>query len=189
MQFLKKIFFIAFSLVLFSCDKDDDNPNTPVDADSLIGSWTLVSLEADTDLETEIPGFPPVDSSTKSIGENMDYELTFTETEYEVTGGYDLVTNGTVNGEVMDEDRQTISNVSQKGTYELRDGVLILDNSLYELEAAGTEINEYLKDYEVDLSFNSNGELVMREKAEVTFNEEGLALTVDVDADSVWKRK
>ncbi|MEM9143294.1 MAG: hypothetical protein AAGA86_09920 [Bacteroidota bacterium] len=102
---------MALALVLWSCDNEDDT-TTPLDAESLIGEWTLISLEADIDLETNVFQLVPINSSTTSVGENFDYDLTLTETEYHVEGGYDLVTTATLNGESIGEDRQTISDTS-----------------------------------------------------------------------------
>ncbi|MDC6367007.1 MULTISPECIES: hypothetical protein [Flavobacteriaceae] len=169
----------AVTLLFISCNKDEDT--TPVDNESLIGSWSLISLEADIDLETNFSGLP-IESSTKSVGENFDYTLTFTETTYAVEGGYDLVTTGTVNGVPIDSDTQSISGISETGTYEFSNSSITIDGQLYEFELNEIDTSGISLDQSMDVAFNGDGNLVITQNQEATITEDGIDFTYNVDA-------
>ncbi|SNY99466.1 hypothetical protein [Flagellimonas pacifica] len=181
-----KLFFAAVTILFISCDKDDDT--TPVDSKSLIGSWSLISLQADIDLETDFSGIP-IKSSTKSVGENFDYTLTFTETTYAVEGSYDLVTTGTVNGVVIDEDTQSISEISESGTYEFSDSSIKIDGQLYEFEINEIDTSGLSLDQNIDVAFNNDGDLVMTQKQEATITQDGVSVSYTINATTIFKRK
>ena len=182
-----KLFFTLTLLSLFlSCDKDDENM-TAVDIDSLIGRWSLTFFEADIDLETNLSGIS-ITSTSKSVGENFDYILTFTETTYAVEGGYDLVTTGTINGMPIDEDKVTISGISESGNYELSDGAITIEGQLYEFEINDMETEELSLDQSLDIAFNGDGDLVMTQKHEASITQEGIPFDFDVDATMILKR-
>ncbi|MEX0315606.1 MAG: hypothetical protein AB3N18_15625 [Allomuricauda sp.] len=183
MNSVKTFLSLAVTLLLFlSCSKDEDT--TPVDSESLIGTWSLISLNADVDLETNFSGLP-LKSSTKSVGENFDYTLTFTETTYAVEGGYDLVTTGTVNGVPIDSDTQSISGLSETGTYEFSDGSITVDGQLYEFELNEVDTSAISLDQSMDVVFNGDGDLVITQKQDATITQDGIELTYSVDAKMV----
>nr|WP_299342091.1 hypothetical protein [Allomuricauda sp.] len=186
MKIFKPFLLFAFVALIASCS--DDDSTEPIDAETLIGSWTAISLDADIDLNGDFAGIPVV-SSTNTVGENLDYNVTFTETEYTVTGGYDLVTTGTVNGEPLDAEPTSISGINETGTYSLDGNTLTIDGNIYDFDANGVSLSEVSAEQIVEVSINSNGELVMRERGEQTLTVEGINFTVDIDAVSVWRRQ
>ena len=183
-----KLLFFSLSLSLFiSCDNDDDT-TTPVDQDTLIGSWEMISLNVDTDFSGTLLDVP-ITSSTNSIGENFDYVLTFTETTYNASGSYDVVTTGTVNGVPLDEERETVTDADESGTYEFIDGELVIDGALIDLD----EVNSELEGIEIDPNFeatlNSNGELVIEQSGEITIDAEGTPLDIEYDSRLVFRKQ
>lgn len=180
MKIFKVFIIVVLCLSITSCDKDDET-TSPVDAQSLIGSWSMTAFEADVDLSSSFEGLP-INSSTNSVGENFDYTLIFTETTYTVEGSYDIVTTGTVNGIPIDTDRQTITDISETGTYSFDDGIIEFDGNAFDFESNDIEFSEFSGDQELSVSFDSNGNLVMTQVLETTIEEQGVAVSTAIDA-------
>ena len=183
-----KLLSLSILLTLFiSCSSDDDENTMPVDQDSLIGTWEMISLRVDTNFSGTVLEVP-ITSSTNSVGENFDYTLTFTETTYSASGSYDIVTTGTVNGIPLDEERETIADASESGTYEFVDGELVIDGAVIDLddidELEGAEF-----DPNFEASLNSNGELVIEQSGEVSIDVEGTPLNVEYDSRVVFRKQ
>ena len=177
---------ITFTFII-SCSDDDEN-TSPVDQDSLIGTWEMISLDVDTDFSGDLLG-TPVTSSTSSIGENFDYTLTFTETTYSASGSYDIVTSGTLNGIPLDEERETVTDANESGTYEFVDGELVIDGALVDLEEVNSELEGVEIDPSFETSFSSNGELVIEQSGEITIDAEGTPLDIVYDSRIVFRKQ
>ena len=183
-----KLLFTSILLALFiSCESDDDT-NTPVDQDSLIGTWEMISLNVDTDFSGNLLEVP-ITSSTTSVGENFDYVLTFTETTYNASGSYDIVTTGTVNGVPLDEERETITDANESGTYEFVDGELIIDGALVDVEDVTSELEGAEIDPNFEATLNSNGELVIEQRGEISVDVEGVPLDIEYDSRVVFRKQ
>lgn len=184
MKALKLLIAIVAISTFVACDKDEDT-TTPVDQESLIGTWSLISLNADTETSGSFGGFP-FDADLNTVGENFDYTVTFTETTYETRGSYDIVTTGTFAGVPLEEpERGTIDNIDEMGTYSLENAELTINGVLLDLDL---ELPEGIEYPEIDLFFNSNGELVMDQKFTQEINEEGIQVSVDFDSRSIWRK-
>ena len=184
-----KLLSLSLLLTLFiSCSSDDDGGNTPVDQDSLIGTWEMISLNVDTDFSGTLLQIP-FTSSTNSVGENFDYTLTFTETTYSASGTYDIVTTGTINGVPIDEERETVTDANESGTYEFVDGELVIDGELIDLDDINDELDGAEIDPNFEASLNSNGELVIEQNGEITVDFEDTPLDVTYDSRVVFRRQ
>ncbi len=182
-----KLLIALFAVFFFnSCSEDDST--SPVDAESLLGTWTVISLNADSNVNTNLLQVP-IQTSTTSVGENFNYDVTFTETEYTVVGGYDLITTGTINGIPTDFDPVSITDVSETGTYALNGNDITIDGNLYEFEADGISLSETSEQQVAQIAFNSNNELVMTQNVEETVNQDGIEFVVKIKAVSVWRKK
>lgn len=186
MKILKPILLFAFVALLASCS--DDDSTEPVDPTSLIGTWTAISLDADIDLNGDFGGIP-IESSTNTVGENFDYTLTLTETEYTVIGGYDLVTTGTVNGEPLEAEPTSITGIDETGTYSLDGNTITINGNVFDFEANGVSLSEASSEQTAEISFNSDGDMVLTERGEQMLTVEGISFTVNIDAVSVWRRQ
>ncbi|UII76313.1 hypothetical protein LV716_00535 [Flagellimonas sp. HMM57] len=185
MKYLK-LFFLSTLLISFiSCSDDDETPQ--IDSDSLLGTWTMISLDADTDLDGNF-SIIDIESSTNTVGENFDYDLTFTETGYTVEGSYDLVTTGTTNGQPIN-DTTSITDVSESGTYTLDGNTITVDGDLYEYDINEVDLSGVLTDQSAKVSLNSNGQLVIDQIIDQNVNEEGIMFTVKIDATTIWRKK
>ena len=179
---------ILFSLVFFVSCSDDDSDTTPVDQDTLIGTWEMISLNVDTDISGTFAEVP-VTSTTSSVGENFDYTIVFTETTYSATGSYDVVTTGSVNGVPLDEERETVTDANERGTYEFVDGELVIDGELIDIEEANSELEGAELDSNFEVTLNSNGELVVEQNGEVSIEVEGSPLDVEYDSRIVFRKQ
>ena len=180
--------FLSFALVALFISCSEDDGTEPVDATSLVGTWSAISLDADIDFNGEFSGIP-LESSTNTVGENFDYTLTLTETEYTVVGGYDLVTTGTVNGEPLEAETTSITGIDETGTYALDGNTITINGNVFDFEANGVSLSEASSEQTAQVSFNSDGDLVLTERGEQTLNVEGISFTVEIDAVSVWRRQ
>ena len=181
MKILKPFFALFLFLSFVACDSDDEEI-TAVNAQSIIGSWSLDELEANADFTTQVEGIP-FTGNVQSVGENFDFTLIFTETTYSVEGSYDLVTTGTVNGLPIDTDRQSITDISETGTYTLNDdGTIEFDGTVFDLGSVDTEITEVLDDQVLTVAFDDNGNLVLTQNIETTVEEQGIELSTTGDA-------
>jgi hypothetical protein len=183
-----KLLSIAIVITLFVSCSDDDETTTPVDQENLVGTWQMISLNVDTDISGNFSDVP-ITSSTSSVGENFDYTITFTETTYSSSGSYDIVTTGTVNGVPLDEERETVTDANESGTYEFVDGELVIDGSLVDLEEANSELEGVEFDPSFETFLNSNGELVIEQNGEVTLEIEGAPLDVEYDSRVVFRKQ
>ncbi len=191
MKMLKLIPAVLF-LFLISCSDDDGNTSentTPVDQATLIGTWEMTSLTVDADLTGQLLGIPLV-TNTTSVGENFDYTLTFTETTYSTAGSYDIVTTGTANGIPLDEERETITDANDRGTYELVNGEIILDGDLLDASDVSSDLEGVEVDPNFEIGINSNGDLVIEQSAEVTIDPNGDSpLDVVYDSRVVFRKQ
>ncbi len=186
---IAKLLSLPMLLTLFiSCSNDDDENTTPVDQDSLLGTWEMISLNVDTETSGNLLDIP-FTGSTNSVGENFDYTLTFTETTYNASGSYDVVTTGTLNGVPLDEERETVTDANESGTYEFVDGELVIDGAVIDLD----DINDELEGAEIDPNFeaslNSNGELVIEQSGEISIDLEGSPFDIEYDSRIVFRKQ
>lgn len=183
MKSLKFIFAITATLFFISCDNEEDD-TTPVTSETIIGSWSTTALEADILIEGDINGIPFV-SDTRSIGENFDYVLTFTETEYTAVGGYDLVTTGTLNGETITTDTTSIRDISETGTYSFDDGTITFDGQLFEFNGDDLEMSNQT----LDIAFNADGDLVITQEINIDMTEGVFPNETSINAAMVLERQ
>ncbi|MFS4456897.1 hypothetical protein [Maribacter sp. 2304DJ31-5] len=172
-----RIFTLFLAVLFLSCDKEDED-TTPIDAQSLIGKWAVTSFIVDINIDGEIAEIP-LNSSTKSVGENFDYILTLTETTYTVEGSYDIVTTGKINGVPFDADTQTIDRVSETGTYSFSEDSITFDGVLFEFDANDVEFSEFSEDQALKASFNTDGELVFIQNVATDIAESPINTSVD----------
>jgi len=188
MKILRLLSLIVTVTLFVACSSDDDQGSSPVDQESLIGTWEMISLNVDTEFSGNVSGIP-VTSSTTSVGENFNYTITFTETTYNSSGTYDIVTTGTINGVPLDEDRETVNDVNESGTYEFVDGELTVDGTLVDTEDLSSDLEGVEIDPSFEASLNSNGELVIEQSDEISIDVEGTPLNVEYDSRVVFRKQ
>ena len=119
MKAFKIIVSFCLLLCFTSCDSDDSE-NSVADEQTIIGSWSMIEFEADSEITTDVVGQTLTIADVTSVGENFDYTVVFTENTYAVGGSYDIVTTGTgtgILGEETIEDTQSITGIEETGTY------------------------------------------------------------------------
>ncbi|KPM30415.1 Hypothetical protein I595_3436 [Croceitalea dokdonensis DOKDO 023] len=186
MKPLKYLLLTCLIATFISCDNDEDT-TAAVNPESIVGTWSLSALEADVNLTSSFANLP-ISSNTRSVGENFDYTVVFTENTYTAEGSYDIVTTGTVNGLPIDTDRQTITDASETGTYSLSNGSIEFGGELFDLASSELELGEFTGDQALNIVFDSNGNLVMTQTLETTVEEEGITVATTIDAEIVLTR-
>ncbi|MEN1784288.1 MAG: hypothetical protein AAGF77_04030 [Bacteroidota bacterium] len=180
-----KLFTTLIFVCLFTACSEDENDNETIDIpDTLVGTWNLIAIDADTDISGTLADFE-YDGAFESVGENLNYTVVFTETTYTVQGSYDIVTTGTLNGLPIDPSRDSTTDVLETGTYTYNDDGLTIDGQFYDL--GNEDLPEDLQiGQEFDITFNSNGNMVMSELFTSSMTEL-IPLDIEVDAQLVWE--
>ena len=193
MKALKIISSLCLLLCFTSCDSDDsdDSETTAADEQSIIGTWSMIEFEADSEITTDVAGQALTIADVTSVGENFDYTVVFTENTYTVGGSYDIVTTGTgtgILGEETIEDTQSITGIDETGTYTLdtEEGTILFDGNLFDFEANGMEFSEFSEEQELNIAFDNSGNLVLTQVVETIIEEQGLELSATVDARVVF---
>ena len=81
-----KAFKIIISFCLLLCFTSCDSENSVADEQTIIGSWSMIEFEADSEITTDVVGQTLTIADVTSVGENFDYTVVFTENTYTVGG-------------------------------------------------------------------------------------------------------
>ncbi len=187
MKYLKLLFLFVVPFSIISCS-DDDEADQPIDATTLIGTWDMTSLASVLALTTTLEG-SEVTIGGISTGENIDFTITFTETEYTVNGTYDVVTVGTLNGEDVSTETESLEFMNESGSYtlnnntiEFQNGVLTEDNTDFEIDDPGLE--------QLTVSITNNGQnLTLSQDVDTVTEEEGVPISFVFESDIQFTRQ
>ncbi len=183
---LTKILFALSLLVMATACNNDDDSDT--DTGDLIGTWVAVSFDGDIESSTTFDGTSTT-SEVDILGSNLNYKVTFTETAWTTSGGYDVTTTSTVNG--MNSSSSTSSNtaVSGVGTYSTDGNLMTIDGSFFEFESNGVPVAGTSGPQEAMFEINSDGELVFSQDEETSTDQNGVMSTNKIKTNSTWKRE
>merc|ERR1711974_209825 len=99
---------------------------------SLIGSWILVDMNADITAESSFQGIEFVSQFSVEIIES-DYVLVFEESDYTVSGDYELMVSSTFDGDTTTY-TDSYTNVEGLGTYSTSGNIMTIDGSFIEFD-------------------------------------------------------
>ena len=170
MKHFKTLVLFVASVAIISCSEDDSN-NTPVDAQTLVGTWAMTVLQADTQASGTAVGIP-FNSVANTVGSNFDFTITFTESTYSASGSYDLTTTGTINGEPLDSETETIIVENEMGTYTIENGQIIFGDTLF-LEDELPDDPSLDVDFNITTNIDGNGNLVIEQNVDFDIMETG----------------
>ncbi len=183
---LIKIFSFLFLIVMVSACNNDDESST--NAEDLVGTWRAISFEATNSVAITGTG-ADVTTSTDITGSNLDYEVTFTESNFSTSGAYDIEATVEVVGVSTTTSNDSYTNVSGNGTYTVDGNMMTIDGSFFELEVDGVDLSAFGEEQTVNWEINSDGNLVITqdETDEVTIS--GVGTTSTVTSTSVWEKQ
>ncbi|SDS27923.1 hypothetical protein SAMN04515667_1817 [Formosa sp. Hel1_31_208] len=191
MKKLAYLFCLFMLLSAFTCEDEplEDGITNEVasDTSSLIGTWTLVSMEADINIDTNFAG---IDFSSEFNAEvtNSDYNLVFTAANYTVSGDYEMTITSTFEGETTSY-TDSYTDVSGSGTYSTNGNVMTIDGSFIEFDFEGMPMDVAQGEQTAQFELSSDGQTLTFLQDEIqTQNEAGLVATIATVSESVWQK-
>lgn len=195
---MKKIAYLFCLFILcsaFTCENEPlegDFVTEEVDPDnvangSVVGTWTLVSMEADITTTTSFQG---IDFSGVFNAEvtDSDYTLVFEASTYSVSGDYEMTITSTFEG-VSESYTDSYTNVTGGGNYSTNGNIMTVNGQFFdfELEGAPTDLESGEQTAEFQLS-NDGQTLTFFQDETITQNEAGFEATVGTVSTSVWQK-
>lgn len=195
MKKLSLLFSMFVLLTAFTCENeplegdfvseeiDNNNNNT-----SLVGTWTLVEFNADITSTTTFDGGEFVlDFSTELV--TADYNLVFTETDYTVSGDYELMSTTIVNGELNDSYTDAYTDVFGEGVYSTNGSVMTINGSFLDFEVDGMPAAVDDVDQDADYTLSADGQtLTFFQDEEQLQNDNNLDASTTINSSSVWEK-
>lgn len=168
------------------------DPTNPSDPSSIVGTWRAVSLVAGTvssvtvaDLTTNV--------TSDIVGENLNYTVTFTDTNtFTTNGDYDVTSTVNVDGEPPATSTQNYSNVTGSGTYELTGAnMMTIGGAFYDLQVDGVDTSAIADmPQELIYSLSADGQtMTFIQDQQETQDVTGIVITTTVASTSVFTRE
>ncbi|MBO6632550.1 MAG: hypothetical protein JJ936_13525, partial [Psychroserpens sp.] len=153
----------------------------------LVGTWTLVDMDADITTTTSFQGIDFSGAFTLELIDS-DYTLVFDEDSYTVAGDYELTITSTFDG-VSESYTDSYTNVTGGGNYSTNGNIMTVDGQFFdfELDGAPTDVASGEQTAEFQLS-NGGQTLTFFQDETVTQNEAGFEATVATVSTSVWQK-
>ncbi|WP_033960591.1 hypothetical protein [Psychroserpens jangbogonensis] len=198
MKKLGILFSIFMLLTAFTCENEplegdfvseeiDNNDNNNNNA-SLVGTWALVEFNADITSTTTFDGGEFVlDFSTELV--SADYNLVFTETDYTVSGDYELMSTTIVNGELNDSYTDAYTDVFGEGVYSTNGNVMTINGSFLDFEVDGMPAAVDDVDQDADFTLSADGQtLTFFQDEEQLQEDNNLDASTVINSSSVWQK-
>ena len=178
---IKSSFLLVLFIFVSACESGDETP-----ALNLVGTWSAVSFSANVESTTTVNGVS-ISSTSVTTGSDMNYKVTFTETEFTTAGDYTTTTNFTVNGtdQTFTSD---IMGVTGSGTYTSTANQITVSDSFFTLEINGTPIQTGGQPQTASYEITSNNELIISQDQTITLSDLGVTTTVTIVSTSRWTR-
>ncbi len=181
----KFLFVFSLLFLLGSCGNDDEaDPTT----NSLLGAWTAVAFTADVESTSTFNGSTTTSHSSIE-GSNLNYDLTFTNTDFATNGSYDVAAVTSVDGSVVSSTNESYTNVSGTGPYSTSGNVITISESFFTVSVNGMPAAGSGQEQHANYEINSDGELVFSQNEEMTTTDSGVMVTTTSISNSTWKRK
>lgn len=195
---MKKFTYLFCLFILcsaFTCENEpldgdfvleDNNPDNQANG-SLVGTWTLVSMEADIATSTVFQG---IDFSVAFTAEvtDSDYTLVFAEDSYTVSGDYEMTITSTFDG-VTETYTDSYTNVTGGGNYSTNGNVMTVDGQFFEFDFEGAPTDVASGEQTAEFQLSNNGQtLTFFQDETITENEAGFEATVTTVSTSVWQK-
>ena len=194
MKKLSFLFSLFILLTAFTCENeslDSDLTNQDFETNdnnsSLIGSWILVDMNADITAESSFQGIEFVSQFSVEIIES-DYVLVFEESDYTVSGDYELMVSSTFDGDTTTY-TDSYTNVEGLGTYSTSGNIMTIDGSFIEFDFEDMPMEVDQGEQSVEYSLSADGQTLTFNQDEVESTNEGGAMsTTSVTSTSVWQK-
>lgn len=167
-------------------NNESNNNNSNGDA-SLIGTWDLVSLDLDMTSSFD-PGTGMVITDLIVESTEVDYQVTFTETNFNTEGGYSYNTQIETAGMVLN-DSYSIDDVSGSGTYYTEGNQITTQGSFFEFTFEGMDDSIFEDEQTGTYQISADGQTLTFSHDQTTVSTDaGYEIEIDVVSTSVWQK-
>jgi len=184
-MFRRVLSFIAVVGVAFlwACDNGSDGePNN-----SLVGTWAVTAFSAEVGSSTTFDN-ETIEVSATISGSNLDYTITFTDSDFSTSGGYTTNTTANIDGQQFEAQSITLTNVTGSGAYTATASEITVGSSFFSLEVNGVPFETGGAPQTVSYTINGN-QLVFSQNEAISFTEQGITSTVTIVQSSTWTRQ
>lgn len=178
---IKSLSLLVLFVFVSACESGGETPTL-----SLVGSWSAASFSANVESATTVNGIS-INTTSVTTGSDMNYKVTFTETEFTTAGDYTVTTNLTVNGTEQTFTSELVG-VTGSGTYTSTADQIILSDSFFSLEVNGMPVQTGGQPQSASYEITSNNELIISQDQTITLTELGVTTTVTIVSSSRWTR-
>lgn len=186
MENLKRVLAaVAIISLMISCSSEDSIETT----EGILGEWTAVAFNAT--ITSEVGSDNDITRTETDItGLNFDYDLTFTESDWSATGGYDTEIRTQSHLGPSETITETLTDVAERGTYiETTDRVTffgrLFDYDMTGLGFTSISNNEQSSDYTI----NEDGSLLFIQNQSNTTSINGISIVTTMNNTSTWVRR
>lgn len=171
---------------LGDCEYVNNNPNN-----SLIGTWIAQSFQANiTNTITAANGDETI-VNLDVEGANLNYNVTFSESNFSTIGGYDMLTTLTINGTENPQQTTNNTDVTAEGAYSTSGNMMTISGAMFNLSVDGIDTSGFENEQMVTYTISDNGQqLTLTQNEDTTENIDGGGTIRNVTVStSVWMRQ
>lgn len=177
-------FIIALSLlVFFSCEKE----GTGVNPETIKGDWKAQSFVLEGSSKATAGGVE-VETTFKYTGKDIDYTLSFTDTNFSTNGSYSYEGFIKVNNVEVDQNH-TLNSIMSNGTYSIEGDSITFNGSLFSFEVDDQDFSNVGVSQSAYIEKLTDTELILIQEAEQTASTAGATATNKTKSRSVWKKQ
>lgn len=153
----------------------------------LIGTWNLVSFDLDMTNSFD-PGTGMMVTDLILESTEVDYQVTFTATNFSTEGSYSYDTQIETAGMVLN-DSYTMENVSGSGTYSANGSEMTTQGSFFEFTFEGMDDSMFDEEQTGSYEISADGQTLTFSQDETTVNTDaGYDIEIDVVSTSIWQK-
>lgn len=169
-----------------SIDSINNSNNSSNNAD-LVGTWDLVSLDLDMTSSFD-PGTGMMITDLIVESTEVDYQLTFTATNFNTEGWYSYNTQIETAGMIIN-DSYTMEDVTGSGTYTTDGNQMTTQGSFFEFTFEGMDDSLFDDEQTGTYEISADGQTLTFTQDETTVNTDaGYEIEIDIISTSIWQK-
>lgn len=169
-----------------SIDSINNSNNSSNNAD-LVGTWDLVSLDLDMTSSFD-PGTGMMITDLIVESTEVDYQVTFTATNFNTEGWYSYNTQIETAGMIIN-DSYTMEDVTGSGTYTTDGNQMTTQGSFFEFTFEGMDDSLFDDEQTGTYEISADGQTLTFTQDETTVNTDaGYEIEIDIISTSIWQK-
>ena len=169
-----------------SIDSINNSNNSSNNAD-LVGTWDLVSFDVDMTSSFD-PGTGMMITDLIVESTEVDYQVTFTATNFNTEGWYSYNTQIETAGMIIN-DSYTMEDVTGSGTYTTDGNQMTTQGSFFEFTFEGMDDSLFDDEQTGTYEISADGQTLTFTQDETTVNTDaGYEIEIDIISTSIWQK-